>query len=293
MDKLVYYITVFFIRLFGLLPFPAIYKISDFLSFVLFYIIKYRRTVVYKNLKMCFPEKSEKEIWDIERKNYTNLSDLVVESMKGFSMDFNDISKRYRIANPEILDPYFEEGKSVIVFLNHFANWEWGKFCAQLGFKHHPVLFYKPLANKYIDQYLGKSRGNMDLQLVSYHEVQQTIDEHVNEACMYILVGDQSPSNIQKAIWADFFNIETACVHGPEKYAVQTAYPILFANVQRVKRGSYELTAKLLFENASGTAKGEVTQVYMKELEEMIRKTPENWLWSHKRWKHKRIYDQK
>jgi len=293
MDKLIFYITVFFIRLFGLLPFPLIYKLSDFLSFVLYHIVKYRRPVVYENLRMCFPEKNEKEIRNIARENYTNLSDLMVEALKGFSMNFKEISERYRIVNPEILDPYYDEGRSVIVFLNHFGNWEWGKFCAQLGFRHHPVLFYKPLSNKYIDQYLGKARGNMDLELVSFYRVQQTFIEKVNERCMFILVGDQSPSNLQKAIWADFFNMETACVHGPEKYAVQTGYPVIFANVQRVRRGSYELTAKLLFEDARKTQKGEVTQVYMKELEEMIRKTPQNWLWSHKRWKHKRMLNQK
>jgi len=293
MDKFVYYITVFFIRLFGLLPFSAIYKISDFLSFVLFYLVKYRRSVVYKNLKLCFPEKSEKEIRDIARKNYTNLSDLIVEAMKGFSMDFNDISKRYRIVNPEILDPYFEEGRSVIIFLNHFGNWEWARFCSKLGFKHKIIVFYKPLANTYIDEYLRETRVDMGMSMVSFYDIQKTLIEKKNEVYMYILVGDQSPTNLKKAVWANFFNIETACVHGSEKYAVQTGYPIIFANIQRIKRGCYELTAKLLFENAQGTAKGEVTQVYMKELEEMIRKTPQNWLWSHKRWKHKKIYDQK
>lgn len=291
MDKLVFHITVFFVKLLGKLPFQAAYKLSDFLSFFLYHVVRYRRRVVYRNLKLCFPEKQDKEIREIARKTYTNLSDLMVEAIKGFSMDFEDISKRYRIVNPEILNPYYDQGKSVIIFLNHFGNWEWARFCSKLGFRYNIIVFYKPLTNKYNDQFLRETRVDMGMGMVSFYDIQKTLDELKNERYMYILVGDQNPSNLKKAIRAKFFGIDTACVHGPEKYAVQTGYPVIFANVQRVKRGCYELTAKLLFEDARGTAPGEVTQVYMNELESMIRSAPQNWLWSHKRWKELKIYD--
>ena len=293
MDRFVYYITVFFVRLFGLLPFWAVYKLSDFLSFLLFHVVKYRRSVVYKNLKLCFPEKSEKEIYQIARKNYTNLSDQIVEAIKGFTLKFDDISKRYRIMNAEILNPYLEENRSVFVLLNHFGNWEWATFASQLGFRHKIIAFYKPLSNRFIDAYLRKSRESMDMKLASYHTVQQTLDDTKGKMFMYILIADQNPSNVQKSIWVDFFNVRTACLHGPEKYALQTGFPIFFADVQHVGRGFYELTGKLLFADATNTLPGDVTHAYMQELEAMIRKNPENWLWTHKRWKHNKIYVQK
>jgi len=248
----------------------------------------YRKKVVYSNLKRSFPEKSEQEIHRIAKDFYTNLSDITLESIKGLSMSKKALQKRYPVLNVDLLDEYLVNNKSVIGLASHYTNWEWGVLSFGFQFKHKSIGLYKPLSNKYIDSYIKKTRAAWGMNLVSIKNTSDAFNEKHEKPAVYFMVSDQSPSNRKKAIWVKFLNQDTACLHGAEAYAKKYDLPLVYGDIQRVKRGYYNVTISIIEENPKQTKEGEITQKYMKKLEDTVLAKPENWLWSHKRWKHKR-----
>lgn len=289
MQYLLYLIFLFSIYFIAIIPFWLLYQFSNILSFLFNHVFRYRKKVIITNLRNSFPEKSDKEIRIITKKAYKNLTDIIVESIKGLTISDTEIQKRFKIKNPELLNKYFYSGKSIIGVSAHYGNWEWGAIAGSLQIKHKAIAIYKPLTNKYIDNFLRRTRAENGTLLKSIRKTTETFQKYRNQPCIFILVADQSPSSVKKAYWTNFLNQDTACLHGPEKHAKNNNYPVFFLNIQRVKRGYYELTAEKLFEEPAATKEGEVTHKYMKRLEEIIKEKPENWLWSHKRWKRKRI----
>jgi len=250
--------------------------------------MKYRRKIVAQNLKNSFPEKSQEELNSIEKKFYTNLCDITVEGIKGFSMSKKQLVRRYKVLNPEVEQSYFEKGQNTIGAGSHFCNWEWGVLCFSLQFTNSPVGIYKPLTNKFIDSYIRRTRAAWGMKLAPIRQTARTFIANQEKPTIFLMVSDQNPSNIEKAQWVNFLNQDTACLHGLEVYSKKYKLPILYGDVQRVKRGFYTVEMSVLEEEPHLLGEGEVTQKYMNYLEKVIRKTPENWLWSHKRWKHKR-----
>lgn len=285
---IIFLISIYFI---AIIPFWFLYQFSNLLAFLFNYVFQYRKKVILTNLRNSFPEKSDKEIKKIAKKTYRNLTDILVESIKGFTISEKQLKKRFTINNPELLNEYFYQGKSIIGVMGHYGNWEWGAIAGSLQIKHKAIAFYKPLSNKYIDRFLKRIRAENGTLLKSIYKTSATFNKYRNQPCIYVLVADQSPSSVKKAYWVNFFHQDTACLHGPEKHARNNNYPVVFLKIQRIKRGYYELTAEKLIEAPAETNEGEITQTYMHKLEEIIREIPENWLWSHKRWKRKRKKD--
>jgi KDO2-lipid IV(A) lauroyltransferase len=283
-DRLLTLVSFFFIFLFRIIPFRGLYVLSDVVAFVL-QKIGYRKAVVQDNLKKCFPEKNISEINKITKLFYKNLGDVLIEGIKSFSMSSDQIKKRHKVLNPEVCDQFFSIGKSVIGTPCHYCNWEWGSMSASL-FLNQPVIgFYKPLSNVYMDKYLKKSRAKYGTLLASIKETSKTFVNHVNHPSAFIMAADQSPSNDRTSVWTTFLGRKTAFLNGPEKHARLNKIPVFFVDIQRVKRGYYELELSLISENHESLAAGEITKLYAKKLEEVILKKPENWLWSHRRWK--------
>ena len=285
MDFLLTGVFIFFVFLIGLLPFPLLYLFSDFGQFFLGRVIGYRRKVILSNLRSCFPTLSDKELEGILRKVYKNLADVLAEGIKGFSMLPRTIKKRHFIINPEIIEPWLAEGRSVIALPAHFNNFEWGSMSPGLFTKHPIIAFYKPLSNKYINRFLQRSRRKFGTTLASIYETALVFERNAPIASVYIMAADQSPSTPEKSYWLQFFGRETAFLHGPEKYARMHNYPVVYVDVQRVKRGYYNVEAVILADDPASLPEGEVTRRYAGKLEEVIRKNPGSWLWSHKRWK--------
>ncbi len=283
-----YIIFRVFVGIFYFIPFRLIYWYSDFLSFFLGRILKYRRKVVLRNLKIAFPEKGEEEIKKYCKLFYKNLTDITLESFKGFTLTPEQIASRYRFLNPEVLDNLYDNKKSVLLLGSHYTNWEWAPVSAPSQTKLPMVGIYKGLKNKYIDNYMRQKRMKSGVEFRDARETFQVFEENKNKTMGYGLVADQSPSNIEAAIWVNFLNRETACLHGPEKYGRTRNYAAVYFDTQREKRGRYTVYFTILSQNPEETQPGELTQKYMAKLEEIIRKKPENWLWSHKRWKHNR-----
>jgi Kdo2-lipid IVA lauroyltransferase/acyltransferase len=289
MKRLVYYLFILGINFFRIIPFILLRFIEWKAYILIYYVARYRRKVVVDNLTKCFPEKTESEITQLSKQFYKqNLTPIFAETIKGFSMNRTTILKRYKVVNPEILDPYFEQGRDVLALASHYGNWEWGILGVGLQIKHQAAALYKPLSNTFIDKYSNKLRQKTGMQLVSIFDTKTYFAAKKEKPVLYIMAADQNPGNITKAIWVDFLGRDTACLHGPEYYAHSVNLPIVFFDVRRIKNGYYELNIRILEDDPTNCKPGEITQKYMSALEEVIRRKPENWLWSHRRWKHKR-----
>lgn len=267
------------------IPFQLLYVISDACSFLMQYVFRYRKKTVSDNLKRAFPQKSPEEIKTITKKFYKNLCDVALESIKGYSSSPEQIENRYYSLNIEVANRYYEKGQSVIIAMAHYCNWEWGTLLAGITYEHSPVALYKPMSNKYIDEYICKKREKWGMEPVSIYNSGPVFKSKEDNPKVYFLISDQYPGNTKKAVWVKFLNQDTACLRGIERYSKIFDLPVIYLDIQRVKRGYYTLTLHELCINPAKTSQGEITENYMKQLEAIIMKKPENWLWSHKRWK--------
>lgn len=284
MNYIIYIIFRFFVALFKITPFRIMFCISDMLAFFLHRIIKYRYRVISENLKAAFPDIDNKEAKRIIRYNYRNLTDLLLESIKSFTMSSEEISRHQVVLNPEIFDSFFENSKSVLGIAAHYGNWEWAALCSSTYLKHKPVGFYKPLSNKHIDRYLRENRSKFGMHLYPIKITAKAFEQY-KEKAFFVLVGDQSPSRVSQAFWFKFLNRETSFIHGPEKYAKRNNLPVFYIDIQRTRRGYYTTEIIKLTGEPQDVPDGHITKLYAQKLEEIIRKDPSGWLWSHKRWK--------
>lgn len=274
--------------LFFLIPYPVLYLLSDTLSLLFNYIVQYRKSVIKHNLKKVFPDLSKSEMQKIIRDFYRNLTDILLESIKANTISEKTIRKRYKFRNIDLLDASFASGKSVIASAAHLANWEWGALSFGMHTKHTAVGFYKPLSNTFVDNYIHRVRSKFGTVLASIYETRQWFEKDFGQPACYIMVSDQNPGNRHKAHWVDFLGQDTACLHGLDNYARSMDLPVYFCDIRRIRRGHYEVVMELIEQEPSAFTEGAITKKYMKHLEQKILANPSSWLWSHKRWKHKR-----
>jgi Kdo2-lipid IVA lauroyltransferase/acyltransferase len=279
-----FFIFVLFI---GLLPFPLLYALSNVTRFLIFRIIGYRKDVVKKNLEGSFPGISDKDLNRLILLYYKNLADILLEGIKAFTMSPKQILKRHRIINPDVLEKFYNSGQSVIGVTGHYTNWEWGSLSAGLQTKFKIVAFYKPLSNKYIDRFAHWSRSRFGTTLAPIKETSLTFEKYKGTKTIFLMAADQGmPGEFKnKAFWVQFLNRDTAFLHGLEKHARNNNLPVIYTDVQRVKRGYYTIELSVLTENPLELDGGVLTEMYARKLESIILKKPENWLWSHRRWK--------
>lgn len=284
-SKLLFYLII---KPISFLPYFLLYGVSDFFYFLLYYVIGYRKKVVMNNLKNSFPNKNEKERKHIARKFYRHFTDLIFESLKNFSISEKEALKRMKSINHEVVNKFYREGRSVILCGGHYGNWElWAMAAA--GSLEHPVYgIYKELSNKFFDDKMHESRGRYGLFLLATKNVTRKLEEMKDEAIASVYGFDQSPGNPRKAFWMDFLNQDTPCSFGPEKFAVKYNSPVIYVHLEKIKRGYYQVTYEELFDQPADMGHGEIITKINKVLETDIRKNPNIWLWTHRRWKHKR-----
>ncbi len=280
-------ILIAFLLLISRLPFVVLWGISNLLYYLFYKILKYRVKVVRKNLNLSFPEKTEEELLLLEKKFYKYLSDLVVETVKGFTISRKSLEQRIDFQCGSIYDELYENRKSAIVVMGHSGNWEWVCRAAPIFMKNRIVVAYKPLSNPYFEKLMLRARTELGVMQIPMAQIGKFILQQ-KEPYLLILAADQSPSDSKTSIWVNFLNQETAVLPGPEKLAVKFNLPVIFHDVNRTKRGVYKCTAKYLVKESSSTQPGEITALHTSHLEEEIIKQPEIWLWSHKRWKLKK-----
>jgi KDO2-lipid IV(A) lauroyltransferase len=272
----------------SLLPLWCLYFISDFLYLVIYKLIRYRTKVVRENLRNSFPEKSEIELISIEKKFYHHFFDLIIESIKSISITENQMRKRLVFKNVEMFNKYFDQNKSVVLTVSHYGNWEWGILGVSLAAKQKMMGVYKIINDSFFNNLMNTTRGRFGADLVEMKDSLRHIISTKEECKIIGLLADQSPVKNESNYWTTFLNQESSVYLGPEKISTKMNYPVLFCKIQKVKRGRYELYLEELCTNPEKTTKGEITSLYLRKSEQTINENPEFWLWTHRRWKHKK-----
>lgn len=288
MKKLLANIGVLFLKILGHTPSWLIYLWADFFFLISYHLISYRKKIVIKNLKNSFPEKTDEEIKKISIAFYRHFSDLVVETLKSFQASEETLKKRIRYKNPEVLNELYEQGKSVALLSGHYGNWEWTSALPKI-IKHQVNVIYRPIENEIFDNYMKMVRSRFGMFLMPARISLRTmleLEKAGQLSATYYLTDQTALKDTD--YWMTFLNQETPVFPGPEKVASRFKQAVVFMDIQKVRRGYYEVEFTKLFDDASQTKEFEVTKTHVKFLEDIIRKRPEYWLWSHKRWKHTR-----
>jgi KDO2-lipid IV(A) lauroyltransferase len=272
-----------------LLPLPVLYIFSDFLYLVLYYVVSYRRNVVATNLKNSFPEKTDKELKIIEKKFYRHLSDILIETFKSTHMTRANQKKRFTYSNLDIIDKLREGKRDIIAIMGHYNNWEWPTLLPYY-LKYKTIIIYKPLQNKYFNRFINNHRSEHGIVLTPTSQVIREIINYRKKDIntLSVFISDQIPSKGDIKYWTTFLNQDTAVFTGAGKIASKYDMAVVFFHVQKVKRGYYNLNIELLFDHTEGLSEEVITEKHVRRLEEIIKEKPEYWIWSHRRWKHKK-----
>ncbi|MFC0183213.1 KDO2-lipid IV(A) lauroyltransferase [Pseudarcicella hirudinis] len=279
---------MFALKLISRLPFRILYRISDFIFFVLFYVVKYRKKVVCENLRKSFPEKSETEIETIARDFFLNLSDIIVEVIKSLTISEKELKKRVSIEGEEPLQKLIREGKTGIVMSNHLCNWELVPLRSALSEVNSDVI-YKPLKSEFFEKFMFTIRSRFGVFPVPMKMTLREVVRRKNIPRIIGMVADQVPGIRENAYWTDFLNQDTDFFMGSERIARSNNYPVFYGELSRKKRGFYHLKYHTLIEPPyDHIPPNGITELYVRTLEKSICQYPSDWLWSHKRFKHTR-----
>lgn len=284
LNRIVYGLIVFPI---SRMPFPMLYAFSDVLFFIIFRIVGYRRKVVFENLKNSFPDKTYTELGKIEKEFYKHFCDLIVESVKGFTISEGEALKRMTYSNVKILEDLAKKGKSVTFIGGHYCNWELLAVTIAQTVPHSVKALYTPLKGKYWDNKITSSRSRFGLQMFSTRNVKELRESLKGELSGVIFGSDQSPSNPKKAYWLRFLNQKTGVQFGAEKHAKDFDTAVVYAAITKRKRGFYNTELIQLYEDVKELEYGAVIESFSQTLEDKIKENPQYYLWTHRRWKHK------
>ena len=283
MTRVAFYL---FIKPLSLLPLPVLYVITWPFYLIVAYVIQYRKAVITQQLRDSFPEKSTQEIRQLRRKFYRHFVDTLIEVLREFSMSDEELQRRFRLTNPEILQPFYEAGKNVAMVMGHQGNWEYvAGIHHQMA--HQFVCLYKPLKNPFIEKKVLETRRKNGCSVISIFDVGKFVKGDHPEPYMLIFIADQEPSRKSRIYWTDFLNHETAVAAGTERYAKMLDMPVFFGKILKPKRGHYEMTLELLEAHPKQAEDGKITIEHTAALEQNILENPAYWLWSHMRWKKK------
>ena len=291
MRKVGFWLFLCFAYVNSITPFGWLYLKSDFYAFLLYHFVRYRRKVVRDNLTRSFPEKSKKDIKKIEKKFYRNLTDLAVEMCKMLTRDPEQLAKRVTFTNPEMLRELHDQGKGVFLSLPHSGNWEWLWKLQGMASPHTPYAIYKKLEDPLFDQFvfnLRTSRMEDKEVMVENRTVRSMMERWKEKTASVLLLGDQSPRGAETDYWTEFLHRDTCWYKGLEVLARTLDYAVVYVEMDRVSRGHYTVTFKKICDNPAQHEEGFILEQYVRHLERFITEHPDNWLWSHRRWKHSR-----
>ncbi|KOP39300.1 lipid A biosynthesis acyltransferase [Flavobacterium sp. WLB] len=288
MQFIVYIIAFPLLWLISILPFRLFYLFSDFVYFLVYRVIRYRKSVVRENLALTFPHLSKAERKVIEKKFYHHMCDMFLEMVKTLSITPEEMEKRFHVTNIELVQDYARRGKSVILVASHYASYEWLlTINPKLGFQG--IAVYKKIANPYFDKLIRKIRSKYNTELVETRKAIPTMAQNQRDGklSMYGLASDQSPKLDRIFHSMKFMGIEVPVHTGAEMLAKKYDLSVIMVKVKKVSRGYYEATFLTIADNPHDYKNFDITEKYLKEVEKQILEAPEFYLWTHKRWKHR------
>lgn len=289
MQFLIYSISFPFLWIISKLPFRLFYWFSDCIYILVYYIIGYRKKIVRNNILIALPHVSEEKRLVIEKKFYHHMCDMFLEMIKTMSISSEEMKERFKITNIELLKEYEQKNKSIILLAAHYASWEWLlSINESTSFKCYGV--YKKVNNKYFDAKVRAIRSKFKSVLVTTDNTIALINDNEKNGIMslYGLASDQSPQVHKTFHWQQFMGITVPVHTGAEMLAKRYDLEVVFAKVKKVKRGYYEATFVPIANNPKSIPDYEITDAYLKEVEQQILEAPEFYFWTHKRWKHRR-----
>ena len=288
MQFLAYILIYPILWLISILPFRLLYAFSDFIFIWIYYIFGYRKTVVIENLKLAFPNKTEQELKVIMKGFYHHLCDMILESVKSLSISEAQIMKRFKFTNLEEIAQYEKANQSIIAICGHYASWEWLVTLQKyMDFKGYGV--YKRLSNPYFDRLAKRIRGKYKSYLITTKEAIPTLIRSKKDEELFLcgMAADQSPKLKKAYHWNEFMGIKVPVHTGAEMIAKRLNLSVVFLEVKKVKRGHYEATFETIAKDPTLFKDYEITDIFLKLVEQQIRRDPQYYLWTHKRWKHK------
>jgi KDO2-lipid IV(A) lauroyltransferase len=278
---------LFLYKLIGRLPLPVLYGFASFCAVLFYYLIPYRKKVIQSNLKNSFPDASKKELNQLTYRFYGYLTDQLVEFFKGVSITKDEMLDRFEIKNEDLVTDFIKKGIPVILVAGHQGNWEWAIHRLALSKNPHDVIYQK-LNNSTFNEFTKQVRSRFGhVNLLEKRESVLLTRERKDIPRVICLASDQAPQKPESAYWTTFLHQETAFFTGMERFARDYKYPVVFAELIRKKRGKYTMTYELLAnEPFEELAPGEIIERFARRLEKSINAYPEQYLWSHRRWKH-------
>ena len=284
MQLIIYLVSFPLIKLISLLPFSIIYKVSDLIKFLLHRVFKYRLKVVRKNLNIAFPERSQEELSDIESKFYKHFSDITIESIKAYGMSESEMKRRYTYENIDVLRDIQKNTKNIILLCGHYSNFEW---LLSIGYntKGNGYGIYTPMTNKYFERLFKKIRKKHKAYLVSRYKIKDFMSSlDTNKYYLFGFASDQSPRKIGKSYVNYFLGKKVPIFTGAERFAKDYNLKVVFADINRVKRGHYQTKFKVI--NDKKDSDYSITDQFIKLLEKQIYRDPSQYFWSHNRFKY-------
>jgi Kdo2-lipid IVA lauroyltransferase/acyltransferase len=289
LNALFYYLCLPFIYLLSALPFPILYVLSDGVYIILYHILHYRRGTVRSNLKNSFPEKSDVEIVKLEKRFYSYFCDLFLETFKTLTISKNAMIDHCDF-EPETLALFNQlaaENQSFLIVMGHYGNWEWAGNSFSIKCKHQLYVIYHPLSNPLFNGLIYSMRTRFGTKLIPMRDTLRDILNNRKQLSATAFIADQAPMP-DHAYWTNFLHQETPVYLGIEKIALKVRYPIVYITIKRVKRGYYRVLGERIELPFGNSASGTLTELHTRKLEADIIREPETWLWTHRRWKHKR-----
>lgn len=273
----------------SILPFRLLYIFSDFVYLIVYYIIGYRKKTVRQNLTIALPLTSEKQCLIIEKKFYHHMCDLFLEMIKTLTISEKTMDKHFVVTNISLMQELERKGKSIILMTSHYASYEWSvSINNKLNFKAY--LVYKKIANQYFDKLARKIRSKFGANLLTTQEtIEKMQKNHLqNISSIYGFASDQSPKTAKIRNWGTFFGVETPLQSGAEVLAKEFDMAMIYMYIRKVKRGYYEATFEMITDEPRSFPDYEISQLYMNMTEKQILEAPEYYLWTHKRFKHRK-----
>lgn len=289
-----YHLSFFLLKVFSKIPLGLLYIFSDCLFYVIYYVFRYRRAIVRKNLTESFPERSVQEIIDIEKKFYRYFADNLLETCKLATISQEEMRLRMKFTNVDAFNEVLRGGKSISLYLGHYGNWEW---CSSIPLHFIEGItsaqIYHQLRNACMDRLMMFNRERMGAKCVEMRKTARYVNEQnkANRVCVIGFIADQSPRKKEVRYFLPFLNHSVPVLVGSEKITKHYGFDAWFVRVKRIKRGFYEADLVRMHEEPKELPDFELTEIYYQMLEQVIRDHPELYLWTHRRFKHAKKLD--
>lgn len=290
-SKIQYALIYSWVKVHAMLPMQVLYLLSDFLYIIIYKVAGYRLKVVRRNMEASFPDMPEVQLRRMEREFYRHFSDYIVETIKLAHISLEELQRRAFLRNPELVDRLMNEGHSCFILLmGHFGNWEWFSGSSSRFEDSRIYQIYRPLSNKAFDRLFIGLRTHFGSYGIKKNDTIRDIIQLKKDQTrsVVIFLADQTPSGANLHYWTTFLNQESAILTGPERIARKLDLPVIFLDTKKVKRGYYTVDMKLITKIPKETPEFWITEQYARLMETCILRNPACWLWTHKRWKHKR-----